>query len=187
MPLSKLCALGATLTLVSASAAIAQTTQVNVTDPTSSRKAHVEVGGRLAVQEVPPTSYFHAQVFGAISASGCVVLATAPSGKALIVSDVRVSVYSVGTTGPGHYVAIYNDADCGMADVFGEVNPGAIGLNVVPFGPGMAIPAGGSVSVRVSGSPAADVYLDGYTVPSSVAPPVGQTIQTYGTPRRQLR
>ena len=90
MHLSKLCTFAAVTASLSASAAMAAATQVNIADPKSTnRAARVEIGGRLAVQEVPPATFFHS---GAIlsSAGACVLLATAPAGKAIGVRQVRV-------------------------------------------------------------------------------------------------
>jgi hypothetical protein len=177
---SKLCALSAALIFVSATAAMAQATQVNIADPTaSSRKAKVETGGRLAVQEVPPASYFHAG--GQVPAGvACTVFTAPPAGKALIVRQVRVSTFAPGS-GSG-YVAFYANTDCSVSGIVGEVDPNAIGGPFpVTFDPGVAIPSGGSFAVSNHTTYSLDVYVDGYAVSAGVAPAVaGQIIEAHG-------
>src|SRR5436309_1510854 len=70
--------------------AMAQATQVNIADPnTSTRAAKVEPGNRLAVQEVPPASFSHQGAIGILGQS-CEQIGVTPSGKALIIHQVRV-------------------------------------------------------------------------------------------------
>ncbi len=77
-----------------ASGAVAQTvtaaTPVNIIDPNATtRAAHVEPDNGLAVQEVPPATYYHRATFEI--ANACTLIATPPRGKALIVRQVRLS------------------------------------------------------------------------------------------------
>src|SRR4051794_6169647 len=82
-----------------ATPSMAAATQVNIADPTTpSHIAKVEIGNRLAVQEVPPANFFHAGI-GVDPASGCNHVASAPTGRALIVRQVRVTVTSSGGSG----------------------------------------------------------------------------------------
>src|SRR5690348_5428782 len=84
----KISVLAAALSVTSATAATAAATQVNIADPIApSRIVRVDPGSRLAVQEVPPSTYFHA--FKPVNpASPCAVLAAPPSGKALVVQQL---------------------------------------------------------------------------------------------------
>ena len=169
----KLCALAAFVTGVSATAAMAAT-QVNIADPANvNRKAHVEIGGRLAVQEVEPTSYFHSAHLGIY---GCTAVAVPLPGKALIVRQVRVHSIT------GGYITLHANADCSYGGIVGEVNLPISGGYTESFDPGITIPAGGTLSAEPSdnNNVSGDIYVDGYTVASSVAPTVGQTIQVRG-------
>jgi hypothetical protein len=181
----KFCAVTALAALASASAAMAQATQVNIADPTANRTAKVEPGNRLAVQDVAPTTFFHAARFGLVSSNGCVPIALAPSGKALIVRQVRLDITANPSPGPDS-IRLSTSPDCGaVGTVFGDVNPQTLGQNTVTFDPGLAIPSGGGLYAEAVGSIAAEAFSDGYTVASAVAPPVGQTLQVYGTAPRQ--
>ena len=185
MQSSKLCALGATLTLASATAAMAAATQVNIADPTNvNRRAQVEPGGRLAVQQVEPTSFFHSTTLGFTHASGCVLIAAPPSGKALIVHEVRIDAYADPSPGESQNVVMYAGTDCTGA-IIGDVNPPSLGATTVPFDPGLAVPSGSGLSANINGNVAVEVYVDGYSVASSVAPAVGQTFVVHGRPQQR--
>ena len=171
---------GAIASFATAGAAMAADTRVNVADPTvTSRVARVEAGNRLAVQEVPPSTFFHA--FKAVNpASACAVLALPPSGKALVVQQIRVGAID-GPSNGNPYLQFYADTSCTFSQLIGEVNPTAVGGPILmPLTPGVAIPASGGMSVRNSTGFGADIYVDGYTVIPGVAPLAGQTIQVNG-------
>jgi hypothetical protein len=180
MHLSKACVSGTVIALACATSAISAATQVNITDPrATTRAALVEPGSRLAVQDVPPSSYFHKAYLGAGPA--CTPIATPPAGKALIVREVRVhSAYTSAT-----FLAVYANTDCSLSGIVGEADlPIASGYTIT-FNPGIAIPAGGTLSANGGTGVSGDFYVDGYTVSSPVVPAVGgQTIAVQGTMHR---
>ena len=180
MRYSILCAFSAIATLTSIGAAMAAATPVNIIDPNATtRAAHVEPGNRLAVQEVPPSSYFHATRAGLTPANGCVVIANAPPGKALVLRQARVNTSLIQNA--GGTAQLYANGTCdNNQGIIGTVTPGSMGISTVGFDPGLAIPAGGAFSA-VLYSINGDVYVDGYVVAASVAPVAGQTIETGGT------
>jgi hypothetical protein len=183
MHASKFCAFAA-IAALSATAAMAAATDINIVDPQAThRAAHVEVGGRLAVEEVPPTSFFHAVLFGTTSTSGCVVVAQPPAGQALVVRQVRIDVFQDPTPGNGNYVQVSGDGTC--SNPVGDVNPPTVGQSTMSFDPGVAIPAGGALSAVIGGAVQAEFYVDGYTVGAGVLPAAGQTIQVNGSAHRQ--
>jgi hypothetical protein len=163
--------LAATATLLLATnAAFAQATQVNITDPNSTtRAAHVEPGGRLAVQEAEPNTFFHQTTFHIAGASGCTVIATAPAGRALIVRQVRVNVFADSSPGQGNNVSLYAGGSCSTANEVGDVNPASVGQTIVSFEPGLVIPAGSTMTALALGGVETETFVDGYTVPSTVA------------------
>jgi hypothetical protein len=175
-------AFAAAVALASANAAMGAATQVNITDPrATTRSALVEPGQRLAVQEVPPTSYFHSGLATGPNA-GCGELAAVPNGKALVVRQVRVMPTAQGNPTGYTIIEFYLGPACNIGPIGGVV-PNAVGGQplVVTWDPGIAVPAGGAVSYVNSTSYSVEVYLDGYTVPSSAVPPVGgQTIEFHG-------
>ncbi|HEY1961756.1 MAG TPA: hypothetical protein VGG69_05015 [Rhizomicrobium sp.] len=173
MRLTKLSIPAAAIACACAGTAMAAATQVNIADPkATTRAARVELGNRLAVQEVPPATFFHS---GAIlsNAGDCVVVVTAPARKSIVVRQVRVNVTDIvgGVTGGNNSVVLFFGSVCN--EVVGEVNPGAVGLSTITFDPGLVLPAGGTLAATAFGSPRAHLGLDGYTVDSTVAPAIG--------------
>lgn len=151
---------------------------VNIADPTTpSQIAHVDssgklqVGGTVNAQVTAPANYFHASTFGISSSSACLVVATPPAGKALVVREVRLDVFADPTPGQANDIAIFRDATCNNAnDIVADVNPATIGQIVIPFDPGIGVPSASHLSVVINGSVSAESYVDGYVVPSTAVP-----------------
>jgi hypothetical protein len=154
-----------------AGSALAAATAVNIADPTKpARIAHVDAGGKLAVEQAAPADFYHAATFATDNTTGCVVIATPPVGKALIVRQVRVNVFSDPAPGADNNVAIYADSTC--TSEVGDVNPATVGQTTISFDPGLAIPAGSAVSASIPphASVRAEEYVDGYTIVSTAVP-----------------
>jgi hypothetical protein len=155
-------------------------TVVNIADPTTAANvAKVDANGRLQVgggpvsltgtvttQIAAPSTYLHSSSFP--TGGTCTVVATPPTGKAMIVRDVRINVYKDPMPGSGQYVAFYNDTGC--FNLVADANPATVGETVLPFDPGLGIRVGSVLSVVVGGSVAAEVYTDGYAVPPGQVP-----------------
>lgn len=164
-------------------------TVVNIADPTTpTRIAHVSASGQLqttgtvtnavTTQLTAPANYLHSTTFALTSSRGCVTVATPPTGKAMIVREVRVDAFSVTSPGPLENVAIYAGIGCSGSQV-ADVNPSTVGETVLPFDPGLGIPANSGLSAFVNGSVQAEVYTDGYAVGSTLVP--SSAITTTGT------
>ena len=175
----------------------ATVTVVNIADPTTpTRVAHVNASGQLqvngpttvtntvATQLAPPSAYLHTTTFGLTGSSGCVTFATPPSGKAMILREVRVDVFSVSSTGPDQTVSVFTGAHCDGSQV-ADVNPATVGETVLPFDPGLGIKAGSGLSGFASGTVQAEVYTDGYSVPSSTVPASAVTQSRTRPPHQQ--
>jgi hypothetical protein len=176
-------ALPTAIAICAATSAFAADTTVNIVDPTiPARIARVEPGNRLAVQDVAPNTYFHANNLN-LSGS-CTTIATVPSGKALIVRQIRIDVYSDPTPGNGKFVDILAN---GCVGIVADINPPSIGQYVVNFDPGLALPDGAVLSAGVATGVGAEAFVDGYLVSPSVVPLVGQVVQTNGEPRHGQR
>jgi hypothetical protein len=170
--------------------AYAATTIVNIADPaTPANKAKVDATGKLAVgdgtgpltvdgtttaQAAPASAFYHRG--GAVFGGGvCSPIATPPAGKALIVRDVRVNVFQDPSPGTSQYVAFVvgpADTNCSGGGA-GEINPPTIGQTVMPFDPGLGVPAGYALSAVASGSVNAQTWVDGFVVPPSSVPSTG--------------
>ena len=166
MRYAKLCAFTAIATLTSIGAAMAAATQVNIADPkNANRAARVEIGNRLAVQEVPPASIFHSGA-NLATAGSCVTIATAPATKAVIVRQVRVDVNAIGAVGGGaNSIILFFGAFCN--ENVGQVSPSSVGLTTITFDPGLVLQPGEALAATAFGSPKAVVNTDGYTVDSA--------------------
>jgi len=152
-----------------ATAAFAQATQVNVADPKKSTYVtSVSKDGHMLVRGVPPTAYFHNAAFGLYSSSGCVTIATPPSGLSLVVKQIRLDVYYDPNPGYSEDIALFAGSPCGT--MVGDVNPPTVGQTIVSFDPGLTIPPGSVLSASVLGDPQAEAFVDGYTVDPRVAP-----------------
>ena len=82
---------------------------VNIQDPkTPDAMANVDAGDRLAVEKVPPSSFFHS--LSGLGGTTCVLVAAAPSGKALVARQIRVLTLS-DSGGQCHYLFLHN---CGL-------------------------------------------------------------------------
>jgi hypothetical protein len=164
--------------------AVAATTIVNIADPTTpSRVAHVDANGKLEVgdgtgpmtvdgtvtdQLAAPSAYLHSVKFAITSTSGCVAIAQPPANKAMVVREVKVDVFNDPSPGPSQNVEIFSGTGCNT--FVGDVNPATVGETVLPFDPGLAVPAGSGLSAAAGGGVQAEAYVDAYQVPASAVP-----------------
>lgn len=172
----------------------ASATVVNIADPTTpAHKAHVNSSGQLQTSgstsvtntvntELAPSSAFLHGENGAQS-SACSVVLTPPRGKAMIVRQVRINVFQDPSPGENQVVNIFTGIDCNS--FVGAVNPPAAGETILPFDPGLGIPAKSALSAETGGSVEAEVFADGYSVPSSQVPTSGIRSTGFKAPRHQ--
>jgi hypothetical protein len=161
----KFCAVAAIVAGASASSALAAATQVNIADPNATtRMAHVEPGNRLAVQEVPPASFYHQATPGINTI--CQQIAAPPSGKALVIRQVRVH------SQPGVSVYFYASPVCLPGTMVGEATlPAGASDYIETFDPGISVRSGGGFAALITATGmSADAFVDGYTVPSAAVP-----------------
>jgi len=166
---------------LSGTAVAAAPTVVNIADPAApAHKATVDATGHLKVGDgagpltvdgsvglAAPSAFVHGSVLG-MERPGCVLVFAAPTGKALIVRDVRVDVYGDPTPGSGNTISFYTGTGC--ASIVADVNPPGVGETVLPFDPGLAIPQGQGLYATTGGNVEAETYADGYTVPATQVP-----------------
>jgi hypothetical protein len=178
-------------------AAAATGTLVNIGDPTNSADvAHVTSAGRLetagsdsvtntvSTELATPSAYINSSVASVIGDSSCVEVAAPPSGKAMIVRDVIFNVVQDPSPGVGQHIVIFPDANCSGSAV-ADVNPATIGEITLPFDPGLGIRAGSGLSAVAQGSVGAELYLEGYAVPSSQVPATRVTTLGSRTPQQR--
>jgi hypothetical protein len=97
-------------------------------------------------------------------------------------------VFENPSPGAGQNVDIFTGKSgiCTSPTLVGDVNPPTVGQFVVPFDPGLGIPAGSVLSAICFGKLACEVYVDGFVVASDVVPSDGVTASVVG-PSRQNR
>jgi hypothetical protein len=172
------CALAALTICASASAAMAAG-QVNIQDPAMAmREARVDAGGRLAVQDVPPSSFFHSPDV-AVGGPYCTKVAAAPVGKILIVRQIRIVAISSRATGQISF--FYSIPKCGSYSFVAADAPFTAGQHILTFDPGVVIPED-SALYALSDGVDAHLFVDGFAIAPSVAPLVRPTIQMHGHP-----
>jgi hypothetical protein len=169
--------------------ALAATGQiVNVADPSNAAHvAHVDATGHLQVagpvsgtvtsQQAPPSNLVHIAALQ-VRNFACVVIATPPAGKALIVQQIRLNVFQAPAS--GDRILIYANSTCADSGIVSIVSEPAVGQLTVPFAAGTPIPAGSGVSVIVSGTFQVEAFTDGYVVPGAQVPPTAATVTTQG-------
>jgi hypothetical protein len=157
---------------------------------TTQNKALVTSAGQLLTTGVEPTKYVEYLGYGdtADGNSGgfqCETASTIPSGKAFVAQQINVTVFEVdspiaysnpsGVYG-GSYFIVRSDSSgnagsCegpSMAD--GEAPGGTVGNVAIPLVPGYVVPSGYAIDVYTQGL-SADIWINGYLVPSADAPP----------------
>jgi hypothetical protein len=124
------------------------------------------VDGTVTSHETPLSQLVHYYGF-ANSAAGCVILATAPAGKAIVLGSATINIYADPTPGAFQFAIIYPDTTCGSAPV-ADVNPTSLGAVPFSFDPGVSSRTG--FAMRAEGGVQAEVFLQGYLVAAASVP-----------------
>ena len=150
-------------------------TNVAIIDPLTGTKASINSARRLGVfggvtaTETAPANFYRF-LRELIPADLCVVVATPPKTKALILKTIDVNTNNM-TAPPAHnkYVGILVGTNCSNGRIVAFVNPPGIGLTVIPLDPGVGVPAGQSLWAQAVGI-SVDVSGTGYTVSAATVP-----------------
>jgi hypothetical protein len=150
---------------------------VNIVDGTSaanvakvSSSGSLQVSGSVTVSQASASNYLRGAAFG-LSSTACQSVLSPPSGKAMIVTEVVVDTFSDPSPGSAQAVGIWLGSG-GCQQEVADVNPPTVGPAVVNFAPGLAVPAGATLSVDVRGAIQAEAFAFGYAVSSSSVPPL---------------
>jgi len=155
--------------------AVASGTNTFITDPASNAHARVNGSGQLNVSAAGAKTFFEKNTFGVPTTA--TPIATPPAGRALVVTSIAIDTWDASVTGVGEFLALQMstaDSTCSLLPVdwvYG-LNPGALGSTVVPFQPGIVVPAGRSLCATNSDGVnlGFDVYVYGYLVPADSGP-----------------
>ena len=153
--------------------AAAVATGVGVTELAGSNgtRATVSRAGQLTTAPADPIMWRSFASFNEQGGSGCVRAYTAPPGYSFVLTDLELDTYADPTPGNGQLVSV--DVDRGHGPCSGtlmDINPGSVGVTDVPITPGFVIPAGRSISTSSLGTIGAELFGQGYLVPSAAAP-----------------
>lgn len=183
------------LAVASTGTAVAATTGqlVNITDPsTAANKARVDGTGRLhvgdgagplTIDETPLSQVFRFTSNGGAS-DLCQVVAAPPAGKALVLKSLNVNVLSGGSSGfvDNADFVVYANATCTYPYVT-AITPTERGAHQFNYEPGVTIPAGQSIAVRLFSTDLTwQMQGQGYLVAASTVPAVVKSAADKGTP-----
>jgi hypothetical protein len=110
------------------------------------------------------------------STAPCAILAKPPSGKALVITSIHVETFRNSTPGQTEFFRLFisSDATCSLSaptDVE-YVTPAGLVSTVLPYEPGIGIPAGKALCAKTSdvANLNADISAWGYTVAPAAVP-----------------
>ena len=150
-----------------------------VTDATSGQHATVNGDGSLSATVASPKNFFVRST--PASSSSFKRIMAAPSGHALVVTSIAFDVYIASLTGIGDQIEVAvskTDNTCShtVSDPASflpafDLNPAGIGDVVVPFQPGLVVPANRALCLlnADTGHISAEVYAYGYQIPAGAA------------------
>jgi len=151
-------------------------TQTEIVGPVNG-PANVTPAGAVQVAEAAPSNFYQTAAPTTLSASRFVPIATAPAGRALIVTIIHIETTSDQTPGGLDFVELLTrypgkggvpcSTDTGTYDE--GFTPGGIGEIDVPLAPGLTLPSGTDLCAISRGRVIALVSVSGYTIPSSAA------------------
>jgi hypothetical protein len=144
-------------------------------------KANVTEAGQLLTAPADVTSDFASSRYEMVSGSVYTFYAP-PSGEAAVITSVHVSSYGLvaGQVDPYIVIATGVSGSCSLSGGFDEVDPPADGVSVLPFSPGLVVPAGSVVCAEAFEMDAV-ITVNGYLVPAADAPSTPQVAQTPST------
>jgi hypothetical protein len=171
--------------LLMPSAAAAAAITFTTIQGANGNKADVSPAGQLLTSQAAPGQFFRSSQQADVSGGAVDVLSVAvpPAHKALVVTSLHVAVIQLlggqsDGTGVNFYIA-QNSSSGDCTDSFvasaDALFPSVTGTTVLPFSPGMAIPAHDQLCEVVADGLSGDLinetaYVDGYTVSPGAVP-----------------
>lgn len=105
------------------------------------------------------------------TSTGCVSLYTVPAGDSLILTQLTVDTWVDPTPGASNNVLFFTGTSATKClNAINDVNPDTFGDTVVPFSPGIVVPAGDDVAAVANGGISTEAFGTGYLVPVADAP-----------------
>lgn len=145
--------------------ALAAFSDIRLVSIDGSTVAQVTPNHQLRIVESDPK--LNRMVFLVTGASSqCVPSQPIPGTAAFVLKQAQFDVYTVGATGAGVSVGLYEGPTC-AGNPIARINPATVGSSVVPFDPGIAMKPGQVFSTRAFNGVSAEIYLHGYAVTAS--------------------
>jgi hypothetical protein len=140
---------------------------------TSGNQADVSRAGQVLTSPADANSYFDSGTYA--ECGGCIphALYSPPSGQAGILTSLHVDAFNITLPGDYAYIQIGNSTCSTFIANVDVVSPTYSGMTIVPYSPGLVIPAGDSLCISANAL-TAQVSAMGYTVPQSDAPSTPQ-------------
>jgi hypothetical protein len=157
--------------------AVASGTNSFITDPSSNAHARVNGSGQLNVSAAGAKTFFQKNTFGVLATP--TAIATPPAGRALVITSIAIDTWDAAVTGTSEYLALQmstTNSTCSLLSLSPDwtygLNPGGVGSTVVPFNPGVVVPAGRSLCATNNDDVnlGFDVYVYGYLISADSAP-----------------
>jgi hypothetical protein len=151
---------------------------VVINDPSGTNRALVDGAGSLQTADAPATEFLSERAFFTGTSADQTVV-TPRTGKALVVKTIQVNTMINPAPGPNEYIVFFvGNSSCTQAGRSNPVvTPAGLGVTVLPFDPGLAVPAGDVLCGRSNDTSATGlkfgVSVYGITEPSAAVPSPG--------------
>jgi hypothetical protein len=141
---------------------------------TTLNKAGISSTGQLLTGEADPNRFFQSDDASVISAAGFAVVATPPSGSALVITSILINTKADPTPGSSAFLQTFvesgttcNDSSplAGNFDHF--VNPATLGEDDISLATGLVVPSGDALCMEAQGGIDVTSAAAGYTVPAT--------------------
>jgi hypothetical protein len=167
---------------------------VNISDRSGSPNfAKVDAGGKLAVGDGGGSLTVDGKVADAnlatayratvgVNSGNCSAVATAPAGKAIVLTSIDINAYFILTSGTPFLRSSIGASDC-LGATLADHDFTERGERQLTFNPGVVIRSGQSLAMS-GHSMSAVVLATGYIVPASAVPPAAEHAQATNVPTR---
>ena len=181
--------IAALLLVPTTAVAVSTATMTIIKGGSASGEASVTAAHQLLSTTVNPKAYINTGPSEIINVNGYAIIASPPSGDALIVTTIHIDTFSDPAPETNQYLLFFitPSTTCGGGQVGSYqtvVTPSSIGETDIPFTPGLAIPAGDALCAEATNNIVGDASVTGYTVPSGEVP-AGPLHRVSALPRQQ--
>lgn len=181
--------IAALLLVPTTAVAVSTATMTIIKGGSASGEAGVTEAHQLLSTTVNPKAYVNTGPSEIINVNGYAIIASPPSGDALIVTTIHIDTFDDPAPETNQYLLFFiADSTTCAGSIVGSyrtiVTPSSIGETDIPFTPGLAIPAGDALCAEATNNIEGYGSATGYTVPSGEVP-AGPLHRVSALPRQQ--